>query len=138
MEPLWSPVVATSGNRWQMGMDEQPCRNERGNSLGHRSQSRQRRMERLWSRAVATDGSRSQWDAAERGSDRRKRLRWVATGCRRVRMVRRGSAVRVRQRALILEPDPRAGGGIRWTKPVAKHATVADQSERDDGLRDIR
>ena len=47
----------------------------------------------------------------------------------------------------ILEPDPRTGGtrgrrarrrARRWTKPVAKHATVSDWSERDDVRRDIR
>jgi hypothetical protein len=57
-------------------------------------------MEHLWSPAGATGGNGWQFGAREDGSDRRKPLRWVATGCRGVRMVRRGSAVRVRQRAL--------------------------------------
>jgi hypothetical protein len=40
------------------------------------------------------------WDGTKNGSDKRKRLPWVATNCRADRMVRRGSTVRVRQRAL--------------------------------------
>jgi hypothetical protein len=46
---------------------------------------------------VATSGK---WDGAERGSLRRKPLPGVATGCGESSMVRRGSTVRVRQRAL--------------------------------------
>jgi hypothetical protein len=49
------------------------------------------------SQPVATGGK---WDGRENGSDLRKPLLWVATSCRRDRMVRRGSTVRVRQRAL--------------------------------------
>jgi hypothetical protein len=41
----------------------------------------------------------SKWNARERGSKRRKPLPWVATSCLRRSMVRRGSTVRVRQRA---------------------------------------
>src|SRR5919108_2585014 len=48
-----------------------------------------------WS--VATGGK---WDDRENGSNKPKPLPWVATGCRSGRMVRRGSRVRVRQRAL--------------------------------------
>src|SRR6266540_842345 len=54
-------------------------------------------MERLWSPAVATGGK---WDGREDGSNKRKPLPWVATSCRDPKMVRRGSTVRVRQRAL--------------------------------------
>jgi hypothetical protein len=46
---------------------------------------------------MATGGKSS---GRENGSDRPKPLPWVATGCRRDGMVRRGSTVRVRQRAL--------------------------------------
>jgi hypothetical protein len=49
------------------------------------------------SQPVATGGK---WPAVGNGSDRPKPLPWVATGCRRSSMVRRGSAVPVRQRAL--------------------------------------
>jgi hypothetical protein len=49
------------------------------------------------SQPVAT---RRKWDRRESGSNRRKPLPWVATGCRGKAMVRRGSTVRVRQRAL--------------------------------------
>jgi hypothetical protein len=45
---------------------------------------------------VATSGK---CDAAGNGSDKRKPLPWVATDCLRRSMVRRGSTVRVRQRA---------------------------------------
>jgi hypothetical protein len=47
------------------------------------------------------------WDDLESGSDTRKPLPWVATGCRKRHMVRRGSTVRVRQRAL---QKPRKSG----------------------------
>jgi hypothetical protein len=40
------------------------------------------------------------WEGAENGSDKRKPLPSVATGCLSRSMVRRGSTVRVRQRAL--------------------------------------
>jgi hypothetical protein len=56
-------------------------------------------MELLWSLAVATSGNRWQWDRAKIRRITRKPLPWVATGCRSERMVRRGSTVRVRQRA---------------------------------------
>src|SRR5438046_7895208 len=49
------------------------------------------------SQPVATGGK---WVGPENGSDERKPLPWVATSCRSERMVRRGSTVRVRQRAL--------------------------------------
>ena len=39
------------------------------------------------------------WDRRESGSNRREPLPWVATSCARTLMVRRGSRVRVRQRA---------------------------------------
>src|SRR5215218_10078208 len=52
------------------------------------------------SQPVATGGK---WDGRENGSDLRKPLLWVATSCRQHRMVRRRSAVRVRQRASILK-----------------------------------
>jgi hypothetical protein len=40
------------------------------------------------------------WDRRENGSNRREPLPWVATSCPRTLMVRRGSPVRVRKRAL--------------------------------------
>jgi hypothetical protein len=49
------------------------------------------------SQLVATDGK---WNGGEEGSEERKPLPWVATSCLRRSMVRRGSTVRVRQRAL--------------------------------------
>jgi hypothetical protein len=49
------------------------------------------------SQRVATAGK---WEDAENGADMRNPLPWVATGCVRRSMVRRGSTVRVRQRAL--------------------------------------
>jgi hypothetical protein len=45
-------------------------------------------MERLWSLAVATSGNPSQMPQPENGSNRRKRLPCVATGCRDPKMVR--------------------------------------------------
>ena len=57
-------------------------------------------MERLWSRAVATGGNRWHSGGRENGEIKRKPFPWVATGCVRRSMVRRGSTVRVRQRAL--------------------------------------
>jgi hypothetical protein len=45
---------------------------------------------------VATGGK---CDGREHGSNERKPLPWVATGCREDHMVRRRSTVRVRQRA---------------------------------------
>ena len=56
-------------------------------------------MEPLWSPVVATGGDRSQIAQAQTPSKQAKPLPWVATGCRKQRMVRRGSTVRVRQRA---------------------------------------
>src|SRR6266540_1283646 len=50
------------------------------------------------SQPVATG---SKCDGREDGSNRRKPLPWVATGCRDPKMVRRGSTVRVRQRASV-------------------------------------
>jgi hypothetical protein len=60
----------------------------------------QQRMEPLWSPVVATGGDRSQIAQAQTPPKQAKPLPWVATGCRKQRMVRRGSTVRVRQRAL--------------------------------------
>ena len=48
------------------------------------------------SQPVATGG---RWDDLESGSDTRKPLPWVATSCPGPKMERRGSTVRVRQRA---------------------------------------
>jgi Winged helix DNA-binding domain len=58
------------------------------------------RMERLWSPAGATSGN--QWQSPRRGKRQNKPnlLPSVASGCRGRQMVRRGSTVRVRQRAL--------------------------------------
>ena len=50
-----------------------------------------------WMQPVATSGK---WRGREDRSNRRKLLPWVATGCMSRSMVRRGSTVRVRQRAL--------------------------------------
>ena len=47
---------------------------------------------------LATTGCRSH--CLKKRGNKRKPLPWVATGCRRDHMVRRGSTVRVRQRAL--------------------------------------
>ena len=53
----------------------------------------------LWNRGGATAGKRSALRPGESGLICDERLRPVATGCRLDRMVRRGSTVRVRQRA---------------------------------------
>jgi hypothetical protein len=58
------------------------------------------------SQPVATGG---RWDDLESGSDTRKPLPWVATSCPDPKMVRRGSTVRVRQRAL---QNPRKSPGL--------------------------
>ena len=50
-----------------------------------------------WSQPVAISGKSAR---RRSGENKPKPLPWVATDCRRVRMVRRGSTVRVRQRAL--------------------------------------
>jgi hypothetical protein len=63
---LWSPVVATGGNQWQIGSERKP-------------------------------------------KNKPKPLPWVATGCVRRSMVRRGSTVRVRQRALAKKKSPETG-----------------------------
>ena len=55
---------------------------------------------------VATGGK---WRGREDRSNRRKPLLWVATGCLSRSMVRRGSTVRVRQRALVREKYPEIG-----------------------------
>jgi len=61
---------------------------------------RSSRMERLWSLAGATGGNRSQWETAENSSNSRIGNQWQPTATVSERMVRRGSTVRVRQRAL--------------------------------------
>src|SRR6266498_5080691 len=66
------------------------------------------------SQPVATGG---RWDDLESGSDTRKPLPWVATSCPDPKMVRRGSTVRVRQRAfgfLLLRRCFRCLDGRRW------------------------
>ena len=66
----------------------------------NRSQIRQQSMEPYgapWLQ-LATTGCRSH--CPKKRGNKRKPLPWVATGCRREHMVRRGSTVRVRQRAL--------------------------------------
>ena len=57
-------------------------------------------MEPLWSTVVATGGNRSQLGSEQARRNKPKPLPWLATSCRDERMVRRGSTVRVRQRAL--------------------------------------
>jgi len=64
-----------------------------------RSQTRQQRMEPLWSPVVATGSNQRQINFAGSGENQRNPLPPVATGCIRSSMVRRGSTVRVRQRA---------------------------------------
>jgi hypothetical protein len=49
-----------------------------------------------WAQPVAISGK---FQEAENGRNKRNPLPWVATGCVRELMVRRGSTVRVRQRA---------------------------------------
>ena len=56
-------------------------------------------MEPLWSPVVATGGKRWQMAQARPGRKQANPLPGVAIDCRREPMVRRGSAVRVRQRA---------------------------------------
>src|SRR6266571_2971584 len=57
------------------------------------------KMERSWS-PVATGGNQWQSVGRKSGRNKPKPLPWVATGCRSKYMVRRGSPVRVRKRAL--------------------------------------
>ena len=64
------------------------------------SQRRQQRMEPLLEPVVATGGNRLQIAPATIGESKRDPLPWVATGCRKERVVRRGSTVRVRKRTL--------------------------------------
>jgi hypothetical protein len=73
-----------------------------GVSLARRGRKRHgltRRMEPLWSPVVANGGNRSQMVPPPKPINKPKPLPWVATGCREKYMVRRGSTVRVRQRA---------------------------------------
>jgi hypothetical protein len=72
-------------------------------------------MERLWSPVVATGGKRWQIGPTQEGSDTRKPLPWVANACCRGSMVRRGSAVRVRQRAL----QKRRISALFWSRAFA-------------------
>src|SRR6266511_3542925 len=66
------------------------------------------------SQPVATGG---RWDDLESGSDTRKPLPWVATSCPDPKMVRRGSTVRVRQRAL---QKPRSRGFFVCVQSVGR------------------
>ena len=66
-------------------------------------------MERLWSRAVATSGNRWQMRQPGNGSNARKPLPWVATGCRDPKMVSvhpftkgRGSPLWLRKKCQVL------------------------------------
>src|SRR5438094_8363282 len=76
-------------------------------------------MEPLWSPVVATGGNQRQIACARKRRKQAKPLPWVATGCRSKYMVRRGSTVRVRQRAL---QRPRKTGsfvfGPDYTSPA--------------------
>jgi hypothetical protein len=66
-------------------------------------------MERLWSLAGATSGNRWQMHEPRKWLNKLKPLPPVATSCRSERMVRRGSTVRVRQRALARGKFPEIG-----------------------------
>ena len=54
------------------------------------------------------------WDGSENGRNKPKPLPWVATSCDRAWMVRRGSTVRVRQRALAKRPAYRLSLLFKW------------------------
>ena len=56
------------------------------------------------------------WEGVENGSDKRKPLPWVATRCLSRSMVRRGSTVRVRQRALQNRP-------VAWASVLSPEST---------------
>jgi hypothetical protein len=75
-------------------------------------------MDPLWSPVVATSGNQRQTDARRSGENKPKPLPWVATGCLRRSMVRRGSPVRVRKRALF------AGVFRNVVDPLHKRANV--------------
>jgi hypothetical protein len=68
---------------------------------------------------------RNQWQPVangkgpKNGRNKPKPLLWVATGCRSERMVRRGSTVRVRQRAL----QKRRTSALFCSGRVARHRT---------------
>jgi hypothetical protein len=70
------------------------------------------------------------WDGRENGSNARKPLPWVATGCRSGRMVRRGSTVRVRQRALEERKYPEIRGFVVSSAPRSTSLSVGRQSHR--------
>src|SRR5919201_5202378 len=101
-----------------------------------------------WLQPVAIGGkSRS----LRNGRNKRKPLPWVATGCRLERMVRRGSTVRVRQRALQkrrtsalsrsggLAPRPTCGGygaldgAFRSRSECERRRSIGDCDRRVDG-----
>src|SRR5262249_35668092 len=73
-------------------------------------------MKPLWSPVVANAGSRSQIRMGQERPKQAKPLPWVATACRLERMVRRGSTVRVRQRALQKPRKP----GLLLSGPLAR------------------
>jgi hypothetical protein len=75
------------------------------------------------------------WDGPQNGSDTRKPLRRVATSCLRRSMVRRGSTVRVRQRAL---QKPRKSRPFlsAWLAqaPVCDRYGAVDERQRDAAI----
>ena len=75
------------------------ARKDRGREQRLHSQSRQQRMEPLWSPVVATGGNQLQIGRTRNRKSKRNPLPPAATGCLGKYMVRRGSTVRVRQRA---------------------------------------
>jgi hypothetical protein len=92
-------------------------------------------MEPLWSPVVATNGNRSQIEPPrEPQRNKPKPLPWVATACRDERMVRRGSTVRVRQRAL---KSPEIGIFVVWgdmTEHLLFREGVTRPDARSEGL----
>jgi hypothetical protein len=64
-------------------------------------------MEQLWNRGGAIGGKGSAHRTSKNGLNYAKPLPPAATGCRLDRMVRRGSPVRVRKRALMKAPHTR-------------------------------
>jgi hypothetical protein len=112
---------------------------ERANPPRVCSHRRQLRMEPLWSPAVATGGNRWRMHGREHGGIERRPLPWVATACRRPHMVRRGSPVRVRQRATAAERWPRDGrppNPTAWPVITARNRAIDPAAPRPRARRE--
>jgi hypothetical protein len=89
-------------------------------------------MEHLWSPAGATGGNRWQMRHPKNRSNKPIRNRWQPTATVSQRMVRRGSTVRVRQRALFLDELP----ADRWF--LLPGQDTVEHLRRKEGVDAIR